>query len=730
MRHQIVPFLAIALVVVAGCGGHHHGQASGGSSPSQGFYVGTVSDGAGQPVAGAQVSIDGIAALDLTGPDGKFQISDPSLAVAPSVGVPDTLGPGPSIAATATGFAPHFSTLVVKEGEFANLDLLRLNLQPNLTLTSPAGERVLMVPTSCAAPRVLVEGFAGIGHRDDYRLDVAIVIDTSGSTSRQAFEVDHDGDQDTTLDVEVAAARCFVSGLDYTTTRVCVIRFDDDAFVLQSFTSSPTAVNAALDTITTSIHGTNFEAAFDGARDQFLALEAADAAAAALEGPPEPGAPPPPKPFRAVLFLTDGIPTSHGVPRDTSSSNDFQHPADRRAAIAAAQGLGAATGALLFGYAVIPVGEADRHLTTLPHCVAACGGGRFTAIPDITQLKSVVCGDPLVTDLGVEVRNLTTGDPLIAPSLFAGGFFSTSLPVALVGTPDSSGVVTNTIEVRAVAFPGASQKVVTQDVTVRLIDETRVRALDADGIARTQEAPHLVRDSDHIDQPEGPPLGNGFLYKFLAATPTAEYLDCAQLFGVDSFKVLDTSLSNATSVTVSVDFVYKNACYLSDFGYLVIDTAHPPTTAAEALAHVTPANILFNSVDVGGHACSEDSIPANGPGAHHEVTFPVGSVVAFFILPNRTLAQYRANPGGGLAPLFTISALNPGGFQQILTFRSLVGRTKAGDPSTIVAPGATVIFAFEDQATASRASDQDFKDIIFTVRNGVVGRIDSLGCGP
>jgi hypothetical protein len=721
---------AAAALALAGCGGHGGGGgASGGSSPSQGFYTGTVRDPSGAPVVGAQVSIDGIAALELTGPDGKYQISDPSLAVQPATGgVPDTVSSSQStIAASASGFQPHFSTLVVAEGALADVDLVRLDLVPELVVTSPSGERVLMVPTSCASPTVLVEGFAGLGHRADYRLDVAIVIDKSGSTARQAFDVNGDGVIDTVLDVEMAAAQCFAAGLDYRTTRVSVVSFNDDAFVLTPFTSDPTTVAAAFAQVGGSIHGTNFEAAFDAARDQFLAVAAADAAAWV---PAEAGDTPPPAPLRAVLFLTDGIPTSHGVPRDTSDSNLTQSPADRRAAIAAAQSLGQATGALLFGYAVIPADDPDRPRTTLPHCVAACGGGRFATIPDITQLEGVVCGESLTSYLGVTVANATTGSPALAPPLGPGGFFSVEVPVALVGTPDANGVVTNEIQVVVTAFPGDAPKVISQTVTVRLVSEAQVAVLDQDGIALAEQAPALVRDSDHIDQPEGPPVGNSYLYNFLAAPTTAEFWDAVELFGVDTFQVLDPTLTGATSVTVSVDFVYKNACYLSDVGYVVIDAARPPTTAAEALAGATPANILFNSVDVGGTACVEDSIAPGGPGAHHEIEFPVGTVVAFFILPNRTLAQYQANPGGGLAPLFTIPALNPGRFQQHLVFRSLAGRNAPGAPGTIVSPGPSIIFGWEDQATASRASDQDFKDIVFTVRNGVAGQIDALGCGP
>src|SRR5438552_2377073 len=83
-----------------------------------------------------------------------------------------------------------------------------------------SGGAVFAAASACATPSVTLRGFTDLGPAADFRLDVAIVIDRSGSTGRRAFDVNGDGTVDTTLDVEVAAARCFASGLDYRTTRV------------------------------------------------------------------------------------------------------------------------------------------------------------------------------------------------------------------------------------------------------------------------------------------------------------------------------------------------------------------------------------------------------------------------------------------------------------------------------------------------------------------------------
>ncbi len=176
---------------------------------------------------------------------------------------------------------------------------------------------------------------------------------------------------------------------------------------------------------------------------------------------------------------------------------------------------------------------------------------------------------------------------------------------------------------------------------------------------------------------------------------------------------------------MQVDFVYKQACYKSDFGYIAIDPNDPPKSAGNALAQATAANILYNSGDVGQGNCSLQSIQAGS--AEFQVDLQDGEVLVFFILPNRTLAKYQANPNGRLKPLFTTPSLNPGGFDQVLSFRSLNGRTAPGSSDTSVVTGGPMsVLAFEDLSIAN-GSDQDFADVVFTVTN-VLGRVDALEC--
>jgi hypothetical protein len=55
------------------------------------------------------------------------------------------------------------------------------------------------------------------------------------------------------------------------------------------------------------------------------------------------------------------------------------------------------------------------------------------------------------------------------------------------------------------------------------------------------------------------------------------------------------------------------------------------------------------------------------------------------------------------APLFTLAALNPGQFDQALTFYDPVGNQ--------------IVCAFEDIDILSKHSDQDFQDLVFTVKS-------------
>jgi hypothetical protein len=145
------------------------------------------------------------------------------------------------------------------------------------------------------------------------------------------------------------------------------------------------------------------------------------------------------------------------------------------------------------------------------------------------------------------------------------------------------------------------------------------------------------------------------------------------------------------------------------------------------MASVPAGQVLFHSGSLGNSSCSSQSIAVGGA-ARAQFDVPTGSVLAFFMIPNRTLAQYQANPFGGASPHFTIRRLNPGGFQQALAFRSIVGRTQPGASQTVVTAGPCMIFAFDDMPITKSNTSQDFDDAVFTVANTGAARIEEAGC--
>jgi hypothetical protein len=573
-----------------------------------------------------------------------------------------------------------------------------------------------MLPRGCEEPRIDVMGFAGLGAREGHRLDVAIVLDCSGSTADPAFDVDGDGDIDSVLEAEAAAARCFVSGLDPTTTRVAVMVFNDEASRLVEFTSDLAMVETELaNGLGGSAGGTNFEAAFWAAEDALLDLAALDAI---LHEAGEESAAPPPDPFRAVVFLTDGITTSHGVPRVSTDSNLTQSSADRSGAIEGARSLGAQTGAQLFAYSILPADERDRARTTLPHCVTACGGGSYQSVADLEDLEASLCGKPLASMLTLTVENRTAGGPVINVPLKEDGGFSVLVPVVMAGDRAADGTYANTLLLTLTASLGSFEQVTTQEVVVRVLDEEYYAQLEFDEIFNAQAASQPVAQAG-IRSPNGGQLGNDDLFQYLAGS-RSEFEDAVELKGVETMMI-----AGDMPVEMTVDFVYKGGCYHSDVGYVVIDPARPPKKAAEALAGAGPANVFFNTGNVGLPSCNGESLAAGV--SSHQVTVPAGGAVLFFVIPNRTLAQFQADPNS-VQPLFTMNKLNPGKFDQALTFRSLAGRTAPGPGGAVVTLGPMVIFAFEDIATASKNSDQDFNDLLFTVRLEGTARPEEASC--
>jgi len=711
-------FLALAV----GCGQGGSGTGGGSvvvSDPARGVYAGTILDESGQPVSGALVSVDGIAAMAPTDAAGRFQVADASLATVQTASGPfaaDAVGMV-EIAVMRTGYDADAFSIVLAHGERAELMIRRSSATPILILNAPAGEKIIAVPEACSDPRVLVEGHAKLARDVNFRQDVIIVVDRSGSTAKGAFDLDGDGSLETILDAEAHATRCLLTTLDPETTRVALVQFNDAADVVQGFTSDLDVALDAVATIDAADGGTNFEAAYDRALELFAALEAEDATrelpaaeAAAFR-----------QPLRSVVFLSDGIPTSHGVPRDRQDSNLTQSQEDRLAAIEAARALGDEAGARVYAFNLVPDGDVDSIRTTLPHCVAVCGQGHYKAVGRIADLEAELCARPLDAELTVSVANLTLGGESIAVYLRPDGSFSTTVPVSMdVAAVDADGVSVNEISATLTAYAGDDAQSVTRTATVRLIGEGDLAAVPSADAVTVPSAPLSVLEAGGLVAPTGVDLAHDRLESLLLD----EYEDAVRLPGVETFRVVDPA-GDGGSVTLQVDFVLKESCYRSDFGYIVIDPENPPATAAEALATVTEENVFFRRDGIGQFLCSPYSIAPDR--ARVEIPIEEGTTIAFFMLVNRRLADYRANPDHWLRPLFSIDSLNPGGFRQAMSFYSARGRTETGASEDVITEGPATVVAFENNSIA-RWSDQNFTDVVFSVTY-LRGRVDRLVCG-
>ncbi|MBN1443291.1 MAG: DUF4114 domain-containing protein, partial [Planctomycetes bacterium] len=474
--------------------------------------------------------------------------------------------------------------------------------------------------------------------------------------------------------------------------------------------------------------GTNFEASFLKCEELFVRQDVEDRDDAEEAGPAEEGEEAlAPERRKAVIFLSDGIPTAHGVPRDLADSNITQSAADREATIAAAEELGAATAAELYCYTIVTEDTDDTRFTTLPHCVAVSGGGRHVTVESAAQLDAEMCGESLVEVIEVTVENFTLGTGPVPARLKPGGYFAELVPVA---TGTGGALRENEILVTATAFreslsppPATSESIV-----LKVVSRARSRNLGFGDVVDAQKAPAPVADMSYLESPMGSRIRDSDLYDFLVGAAAAEFEDAWQLFGLETFTTYDPEGTGAESFEIAVDMAFSEACYKSDIGYIVVDPDDLPASGAEALTDESyQAKVVFHSGDFNQETCDLGSIAAGD--ARFLVEVPPGEVIVFFLLPNRRLDEYRSLPHRGNQPLFTLSALNPGGFAQTLAFVSDGGRTSPGPALDVVTPGPQLIVAFEDVEIASRKSDQDFSDIVLAVSSGVAPLYPGLLCG-
>lgn len=639
-------------------------------------YRGTLINAAtGEPVAGATVSLDGIEADLPTDAQGSFLVT----------GISDDASQ--LLTVSRSGYTPVAVTVdpapapVETSGPEAASQPLSLALVPLAAplvadVLIPQNHSVWLQPGSCADAGLTVKGYTALQDQSNFLYDIVFVIDTSASTARSTgFDLNGDGREDTVFEAEVEAcgrlARMFT---DTNHTRFGLVKYSrlhsrnappggisdgpvlpEQSRIVQALTTDPAALQAALQTVAGegALGGTHTAAGID------LAVEA-------LTDAPPLGGDLPVTPIRHIVLLTDGIPT---LPVETGFT---QERGDRLATLDAAQ-RAAASNILIHPVVIDPTNRIDRKLTTMPAVQAITGvPGDVVRInaSNIQDLPMLLPQMALTSIPAVTVRDHTAlreWNLTVKPN----GWFEAALPVS---------VGTNRWEFVFSSGNALADQTITQTVSFVVYPPHAV--IDVVGLSASN-AP--VRELSHLERPTGGKLKNAARELSLLAVLQQKTPEARVLAGVESFRSL--------SGVMTLEFVFKGAGFNSDVGYFLFDPVNPPQSAAQVMAGLSEANIFLNSGVVPNGSL-------NVTGLVNTLEVPPGSAVGLFMIPNGRLADAQA--GRGNPPLFTLASLNPGQFDQAVTFY---------DPE-----GGQIVCAFEDVNIVNDRADQDFQDLVFTVK--------------
>ena len=304
-----------------------------------------------------------------------------------------------------------------------------------IRVEEPAPHSLVTAPESV----VTVRGFARSAPGEAAPLDLVLVLDVSRST-RLASGSDVDGDghvgeqrgrigstdpDDTVLQAEVAAARALLASWPAARergARLGLVTFSGESDSRTGFRLDPKQadawlrapvsedigrLDAALDRILEEgPHGaTNFEA---GIRLATAALEEAAAAPGSQPGPQ-----------RALLFLTDGLPSFPIGRADVADPGDAE-----RARSAARKAAAAGIGIHVFALGPDALAEPDAAVD-----LARLTGGSFTALPEPARIVEVLGELSFQGSTGVRVTNLETGAPALVLQVAPDGGFEARVPV-------------------------------------------------------------------------------------------------------------------------------------------------------------------------------------------------------------------------------------------------------------------------------------------------------------
>lgn len=634
---------------------------------------GRVYDDSNAPVEGARVSAGGIEAAALTDSTGAYRIESPY-----------PFDEQVEVAISHAGKEPYVATSSVLKTPNAlpHADDAQLKTAAGpqmLELTSPQNGATYQLNAACTK-QIDVTGIVSYADRDNVRTDLMITIDRSGSTSRP-FDAEVTGSP-TIFEQEMAAAFELLDSLNPSVTRVSVMAFATSATTPTEFTTDYGAVRAALEairsegpeTIGTSTAATHYQAAMDAARTGFLTAPLTVQDSNSLENEEI-------ETLRAMVFLSDGIPTLPVAPGASQEKGDIQ------ASLAAAHSL-AEVNIKAFTYAVgIP--SATANLTTL-HSIATITGGAYQTLDNPEDVTDIVPSESLVHMGEVLVGNLATGDVRhVATS--PDGFFSLHIPV-------QAGA--QTLQITALDSEGIAA--IQQEVVVtgvQGVDNTMPQGLATKTVAQ-----------QGVKTPTGGKLGDSDLYEYLISQEK-DYPDALESIGTEVWGVV-----GATGDTIlHGEYTYREACWNSDIGYLIVDPNDLAHSTRQAFAAASSQNLIFNTGSVTTN-CNQQYIASGTSGAAFAINVPAGSAVVFFLVQNGRLADGQA---GSKTVIYTVSSLNPGGYDQVLSYYSEKGRQgKATTPQ--------VVLAWEDM-TLSCGADQDYDDVIFYL-DGLVPAVPITAC--
>lgn len=516
---------------------------------------------------------------------------------------------------------------------------------------------------------VNVSGMVSLRKQVTAMKDVVLLIDVSGSTEELTnADIDGDNEFDRVIDLELAAAREFISQFDLTFARLGIVKFsrytDDDGVVqsdrtrvVQALTQDADALETALSTISSE----GVEGGTDLAAGIRLSTEAlSDAGAIISIATGDDGTEVEVYAEKHIVVLTDGVPT---LPYGSGLTQEAQ---DRVEALTAAQEARSAN-VFIHPVVILPEETNDQKFTTMPAIQAISqvrGKVKTLSRSNIEQLPATVASLPIS---GISSVTVEGGGNTVEATVGADGSFSAVVSLA-EGNHD----------INLSAHGGNVDTKVTASRSVEV--HTALLETEAN-LALTDK----IVDMGGVQTPRGD-LVQGSLYNLIAS----DYPNARLLPDIPTLTV-------GGSGQVTVDFIFREAGWNSEISYFVLPSASIPDSKETVLSSMTTSNsiIYMQGISNGSYA----------PGTHQTIlNLTAGNIMGLMVSPKSQLSQ-SLNGSANKAPLFSIPSLNPGGYDQFVTI---------WDPDS-----SSLLIGIED-ITLTANSDGDHDDIILKIEGASV----------